>query len=138
MKRRVEDDLPLYLTCSARGRRGRDDGVRVNCDYARRPALLRTAYLDKELIHAPNSDRLSRYRDWLPISRVYRGREKTVTFRGERLGRFLGLTNPWVAFWSCVAGEWMTSGWWAEESTSRILKDSKLVLQLPTTCRGNG
>lgn len=96
------------LTCSACGWSGKDDGVRLSCDCACQSGLLRTAYVNKNLILCSDSDGLFRYRHWLPINRVHPGAGTTVVFHSERLGRFLGLTDLWVAF----------NGYWPEREAA--------------------
>ena len=96
------------LACPACGWSGEDDGARLSCGYACQQALLRTAYVNQGLVLCSDSDGLFRYRHWLPISRVHPGAGKTVVFRSERLGRYLGLANLWVAF----------NGYWPEREAT--------------------
>ena len=96
------------LACPACGWSGEDDGARLSCGYACQQALLRTAYVNQELALCSDSEGLFRYRHWLPISRVHPGAGKTVVFRSEWLGRYLGLANLWVAF----------NGYWPEREAT--------------------
>lgn len=62
--------LHYDLVCSACGRSMEGDGLVLNCDYECRPALLQTAYVNKEPALCSGSDGPFCYPRWLPISRT--------------------------------------------------------------------
>ncbi|WP_329361898.1 cysteate synthase [Streptomyces sp. NBC_00669] len=92
------------LVCRACGHTMADDGLTLRCPRSHAPALLRTRYHDRELAVSPAADGLYRYRRWLPVVRTLPGAGRTVVYRGEELGRALGLDDLWIAF----------NGYWPE------------------------
>ncbi|MCX5387049.1 pyridoxal-phosphate dependent enzyme [Streptomyces sp. NBC_00083] len=100
---------PYLLRCPVCGEGYQDDGVRLDCAVAHRPALLRTEYATA-FTPGPGGGPF-RYRCWLPVG----GRELPrgsggATYRAERLGRVLGLSELWVAF----------SGYWPERGADLV------------------
>lgn len=117
------------LVCSACGQGREDDGLILSCRSSCRPALLRTVYADEELALCSDSDGLFRYRRWLPVGQTYRGAGKTIVFRSERLGRFLGLADLWVAF----NGYWPERDAALETCTFKELEAYTVLGRLPST-----
>jgi cysteate synthase len=86
------------LVCPVCGSRRPDDGLLLECPLPHEPALLRTEYAAQELLPCPDATGIYRYRRWLPGDVTLPGSARTVAYRSERLGAFLGLRELWVAF----------------------------------------
>jgi len=96
-----------HLRCCACGTTYDDDGVRLDCDQPHPPALLRSVY-PQQLNRAPYDTSMARFAAWLPRSRAIVTGARTAVFRGERLGRHLGLRDLWIAF----------NGWWPDRGAT--------------------
>jgi cysteate synthase len=92
------------LICSLCGRRQDDDGFILECPAEHPPALFQTRYASVEFHTKSDSEGLFRYRDWLPVIRVYKDVGRTVVYRSRGLAGTLGLPNLWIGF----------NGYWPE------------------------
>src|SRR5207248_2131147 len=74
--------------------------------------------------------RLYRFGEWLPIVRTPPGAPGTVIYRGERLGRALGLSRLWIAF----SGYWPERGADFPTGTFKDREASAVRGRLPDGC----
>ncbi|MFJ4191834.1 cysteate synthase [Kitasatospora sp. NPDC089509] len=120
---RDEDASHCSLVCSSCALRTPDDGVSLACPEPHGPALLRSDYGDRPFAPDREVAGIHRYRDWLPIRRVVADTGRTVVYRSERLGGFLGLRNLWIAFngyWP-ERGAGLTTGSFKELEAAAVL-----------------
>ena len=73
---------------------------------------------------------LYRFGEWLPIVRTLPGAPGTVIYRGERLGRALGLSRLWIAF----SGYWPERGADFPTGTVKDLEAYTVLGRLPDRC----
>jgi len=73
---------------------------------------------------------LYRFGEWLPIVRTLPGAPGTVIYRGERLGRALGLSRLWIAF----SGYWPERGADFPTGTFKDLEAYTVLGRLPDRC----
>ncbi|MFI0982044.1 pyridoxal-phosphate dependent enzyme [Streptomyces sp. NPDC021093] len=125
-------DRPYQLRCPVCHESHQDDGLRLDCAAAHRtgpahrPGLLSTEYA-RAFAPGPGSGPF-RYACWLPTA----GRELPqgaigATYRAERLGRELGLTELWVAF----SGHWPERGAALETGSFKELEAQAVLARLP-------
>ncbi|WP_208921562.1 cysteate synthase [Streptomyces capitiformicae] len=119
-------DRPYLLRCPVCRTGHQDDGLRLDCGAAHRPGLLSTEYA-RAFAPGPGSGPF-RYACWLPTA----GRELPegamgATYRAERLGRELGLTELWVAF----SGYWPERGAALETGSFKELEAQAVLARLP-------
>jgi cysteate synthase len=108
-------------------RRQEDDGLILDCVQDHGPALLLTDYNDREFSPCQDQDGLFRYRSWLPIVRTEQGAGRTVVYRSDKLGPFLGLANLWIAF----SGYWPERGAFLETGTFKELEAYTVLARMP-------
>jgi cysteate synthase len=95
------------LRCCGCGALFEDDGVRLDCDGAHAPALLRSVYDARRL--SPRDDAsMGRFGDWLPRGRRLATTARTAVYRSAGLAAHLGLRRLWIAF----------NGWWPERGAT--------------------
>ena len=76
----------------------------LECPPGEGAALLVTRYANRQFRLDETRQGLYRYSSWLPVERELPGSAAPVTYRGEKLGTFLGLRNLYITF----------SGYWPE------------------------
>jgi cysteate synthase len=100
------------------------DGFRLYCDdeLAGRhgPALLRAVYSAQRIHVRQNLPGVFQFSDWLPANNYYftlpdRDLGKPFCYKSEGLGRWLGLTNLYIAF----------SGYWPEKGANLVTRSFK-------------
>jgi cysteate synthase len=96
------------LVCSYCGRRQNDDGLVLDCPDGHPPALLQTEYVNTGFNPCPGREGLSRYQEWLPVTRLPEDAGRTVVYNSKRLAGSLGLRNLWIAF----------NGYWPERGAA--------------------
>ncbi|MFE5586866.1 cysteate synthase [Kitasatospora sp. NPDC056531] len=96
--------------CSSCGLRTPDDGVSLECREPHGPALAKSDYGDRPFAPDRRAAGIHRYREWLPIRRAVAETGRSVVYRSDRLGRFLGLKDLWIAF----------NGYWPERGADLI------------------
>ncbi|MFK0024391.1 cysteate synthase [Streptomyces sp. NPDC090798] len=126
MEKRVSRHYAVF--CPICGRRSQDDGLTLSCSRDHGPALLRSDYLVKEFAPKADSEGLFRYRDWLPVTRTFPTRARTVVFQSEELSAQLGLPNLWIAF----NGYWPERGASIETATFKELEAYAVLGRLPS------
>ncbi|MFI6406381.1 cysteate synthase [Streptomyces sp. NPDC050548] len=114
--------------CPICGQRGMDDGLTLSCSRDHGPALLQSDYLVKEFAPKTDCEGLFRYRDWLPVTRTFPTRARTVVFQSEELCTQLGLPNLWIAF----NGYWPERGAHLETATFKELEAYAVLGRLPS------
>lgn len=94
------------------------------------PSLVRSIYDKKEL--EPKSDDWGFYRfaDWLPVRRVLRNSATTVTYHSEKLGKYLGLDNLYIAF----SGYWPEKGAMMQTCSFKETEAYSVCGRLPENC----
>ncbi|MFG2847005.1 cysteate synthase [Kitasatospora sp. NPDC048296] len=107
---RDEDASRCSLVCSSCGLRMPDDGVSLECPGPHGPALLKSDYGDRPFAPDLGAAGIHRYRGWLPIRRAVADTGRSIVYRSDRLGAFLGLKNLWIAF----------NGYWPERGAGLI------------------
>lgn len=115
------------LVCVGCGARHADDGLMLNCPRPHEPAFLRTEYDETAFQPDPAEAGIYRYRRWLPVRRTFPGAGRTAVYRGERLGRMLGLDNLWIAF----SGYWPDRGATLTTGTFKELEAFTVLGRLP-------
>jgi cysteate synthase len=68
------------------------------------PSLVRAIYEEKQLSVKDGTLGIYKFADWLPVGRMLAGSSAPITYKSERLGKALGLSNLYVTF----------TGWWPE------------------------
>ena len=89
-----------------------------------RKTLLRARYSAKQ-ITPRGCGGVFRYADWLPVKQTFDNRTEPVIFKGEKLGRELGLENLWVGF----------TGYYPERGAHAVSASFKELEALPTYAR---
>ncbi len=115
------------LACPLCGSEADDDGLVLECAERHGPALLHTQYATEKFSPCTDDEGLFRYRDWLPVVRTYENVGRTVVYRSEKLARFLGLSNLWIAF----NGYWPERGAFLETATFKELEAYTVLARLP-------
>ncbi|MEU3574566.1 pyridoxal-phosphate dependent enzyme, partial [Kitasatospora sp. NPDC036755] len=117
---------PYLLRCPVCRETYQDDGLRLDCSAAHRPGLLSTEYTTG-FAPGPGSGPF-RYGCWLPTAgRPPAGGSGGATYRAERLGRALGLTELWVAF----SGYWPERGAALATGSFKELEAQAVLARLP-------
>ena len=93
------------LECLHCGATYEDDFYRLKCDNDHKPSLLRTVYTNKKLTVHENQTGVFKFMDFLPVSRVLQNKSAPVTYKSEKLNKFLGLQNLYIIF----------NGYWPEK-----------------------
>jgi cysteate synthase len=123
MIRDLLDASHYSLLCSFCGCRTLDDGLALECQEPHGPALLKSDYGSLPLAPDQEASGIYRYRQWLPVRRTFPEAGRTIVYRSDRLGRFLGLNELWVAFngyWP-ERGAWLTTGSFKELEAATVL-----------------
>jgi len=94
-----------HLECLQCGALYEDDSFRLKCDNDHKPSLLRTVYANKKLTVHESQIGMFKFMDFLPVSRVLQNEGAPVTFKSEKLSKFLGLENLYIIF----------NGYWPEK-----------------------
>jgi cysteate synthase len=97
------------LRCCGCGARYDDDGVRLDCDLAHPPALLRTVYQGKRFDPVPEPS-MGRFRHWLPVRGELTTSARTAVYQSTGIARHLGLRDLWIAF----------NGWWPQRDATLV------------------
>jgi cysteate synthase len=120
------------LRCPACGRIMADDGLVLRCPNPHEPALLMAEFLDRRFEPDSAGDGIFRYHHWLPAGRSLRGAGRSVTYRGERLARAIGLRNLWIVF----NGYWPERGATLDTATFKELEAWTVLARLPDNYQG--
>lgn len=81
-----------------------DTGWLLDPPAGEQPGLIRAVYEKSRLDPGPDDKGLYRFADWLPIRRILRGSAAPVTYRSERLAKYLNLNDLFITF----------NGWWPQ------------------------
>ena len=91
------------LQCLGCGNIVEDDGTVLSCSCGK-PALMRAQYKNKQL-QVKNADYgIYRFADWMPLSRMLEGSSAPITYKSEKLAKYLYLSNLYITF----------NGYWPE------------------------
>ncbi len=75
-----------------------DKGWTLSDPAAKEPSLIRAIYAEKRFTPREDLDGIYRYANWMPIRRVLRHSCAPVTYKSEKLAKFLGLNNLYITF----------------------------------------
>lgn len=92
------------LTNLATGRVFEDTGWLLSDPQYDKPSLIRSIYTAEKLNSTDNNAGFYKFEDWLPINRRLEGSSAPVTYKADKIGESLGLSNLWVTF----------NGYWPE------------------------
>jgi len=110
-----------------------DGSFVLSCDEAHGPALLRAEYQERSFSVSEESPGLFRYRNWLPVRRVWENRSVPAVFRAERLGRRLGMRGLSVVF----SGYWPERGAYMESCSFKELEALPVLARVPESGSGS-
>ena len=91
-------------SCSS-GRIFDDKGWILSDPLDSTPSLIRAIYSKKRIDIKDKSEGLYRFADWLPIERTLKGSYAPMTYKSEKLSKFLNINNLYITF----------SGYWPEK-----------------------
>ena len=86
----------------ADGRIFEDNGWTLDDPEGKIPSLVRALYEQKQLKIGDDSLGLYKFADWMPIKKVLEHPSCPITYKSEKLAKYLGLNNLYITF----------SGWW--------------------------
>lgn len=102
-----------------------EDRFLLACDQDHDPALLRAEYDHKSLSIQEELPGLFRYKQWLPVRRVFDTPVLPAVFKSENLARRIGLENLWFAF----------NGYWPERGGNMETCSFKELEAFPVCAR---
>jgi cysteate synthase len=111
------------LRCVECGKRFDHDDHLLACDEPHQPAFLRAEYSARRISFRESAEGMFRFGDWLPLRRPIKTSGAPVSFRGEKIGRALGLENLWIVF----------SGYWPERGAD-VKTCTFKQLEAPPVC----
>ena len=88
---------PYQLQSLATGKLFNNQGWTLDAPEEVNPTLIRAIYEQKAFKLEPNEG-IYKFANWLPIQRILEGSSAPVTFKSEKLGSYLGLTNLFITF----------------------------------------
>jgi cysteate synthase len=115
------------LVCSLCGRRQEDDGLILSCPEDHVPSLLRTEYVRDKFEPRLSQKGISRYQDWLPVTRAPDDVGRTVVYRSAGMAKALGIGGLWIAF----NGYWPERGADLETATFKDFEAYTVLRRLP-------
>ncbi|MBN2324607.1 MAG: cysteate synthase [Spirochaetes bacterium] len=118
------------LKCVECGKEYEDDSFRLRCDEDHEPALLRTIYRKKELTVKDELPGMFKFADYLPVGRVIDCMGAPLTYKSERLGKYLGLEKLYVIF----NGYWPEKGAFMETASFKELEAPSVLARVPKDC----
>lgn len=125
--------LHYKLRCQGCNETFEDDGLALECPMQHaEPALLIPEYKYKRFEPDSCAEGMFRYRRWLPGARVLPGAGSSVTYKSEKLGHILGLSNVWVVF----NGYWPEKGATLETTTFKELEAWSVLSRIPEQHKG--
>jgi cysteate synthase len=116
------------LRCRSCGELFPDNGFLLECLVPHGPALLTTEYQAKSFEPERGNAGISRYRNWLPITREIVDGGRTIIYQSKQLGKITGLPNLWIAF----SGYWPEREAWLETSTFKELEACAVLSRMPS------
>ena len=75
-----------------------DNGWMLDDPNGASASLIRAIYERKQIRFRDDLDGIYRFADWLPISRTLKGSSAPVTFKSDKLAKYLGLNNLYITF----------------------------------------
>ncbi len=100
---------PHYtLQCTLCGAEYSANPFQLKCTVPHEPALLRAVYRATALTVNPHLPGVFQFSDWLPVERWLDVSGKPITYKGTRLGQYLGLEHLYISF----------NGYWPERDAS--------------------
>jgi cysteate synthase len=120
------------LICSRCGAVHEDNGLILECTKPHEPSLLVSAFAKEKLEVDDTGSGLFRYGCWLPMRRHFPNVGGAITYRSERLGAVIGLSNLWVVF----NGFWPEMGAKLETGTFKELEAYAVLSRLPEKSSG--
>lgn len=82
----------------ATGEKFEDSGWLLDDPNGQQSSLIRAVYENSQINPKDESQGVYRFSDWLPVSRTLQGSCAPVTFRSERLAKYLGLEKLYITF----------------------------------------
>jgi cysteate synthase len=118
------------LRCQSCGELFPDNGFLLQCLVPHGPALLTTEYRAKSFEPEKRNVGISRYHNWLPVTRDIIDGGRTIIYQSQQLGKITGLPNLWIAF----SGYWPEREAWLETSTFKELEACAVLSRIPSVC----
>lgn len=118
----------------ATGREFEDSGWTLTDPEYNSPTLVRSIYSKKNLEVKDPLLGIYKFSDWLPIERFLENASVTVTYKSEKLAKYLGISNLYISFsgyWPEIGANMTTCSFKETEAYSvcaRLPKDGKRVL----------
>ncbi len=108
-----------------------DRGWMLDAPEETTPSLIRAVYETKQIFVKDDGYGLYKYADWLPVKRILEGSSAPVTYKSERLAKYLNLSELWITF----NGYWPERGAFMKSCSFKETEAYSVCARLDPACR---